>query len=1025
MLNHETSNEGKKSFHCTQKMLVTAMGVIFAGMSYSPIYAQQAEAADADLEEITVTGSRVRVTSGMEMPTPVTAVTTEELINFNPGSSVAEQLDNLPQFFSTQTAQRGSGGVSTTAGGSYLNLRGMGQNRTLVLLNGSRIIPADANGSVNIDNFPSALMERVDVVTGGASAAYGADAVAGVVNFVLDREFEGLKARVSTGITEEMDGESYTIGIAGGKSFLDDRLHVVGSIDARQIDQIGPDWTRLDNWKNWGHVRNPDYISATATPNEPIRITVPYVHGAISAPQGLITSANRDFAYNRYVFTDDATGIRPYSPGDYLSLSGSGNQNNQSGGHEYGYSELSTNRGVRGNDVAQRSFFLGLQYDLTDQLTIHAQTIVGRSESNFYGQPANITIPSAQYWWDIYRDNPYLPSELTTEMDRLGLDTVNVTKTGIIYGPGLINIYDNRGDRSIGQLESTTVGFDYDFENSWNLTGNFQRGKSTVATGYLNLPRIDKFFMALDAVRDPATGNIVCNISLANPSAAELEAFMEGKRVSSPITPDGVEVDSPIGPLNPAECVPLNAFGLGNVSQAAKDWIEDEGKKQDRILEQNFAELLLTGEVYEGWGPGAISMAAGLTWRDESFDQVNFPSYGERGLLNAPELGIRGMPTGFVNAGNRSLHPFSAIGVGGGENSVWEAFFEFNVPILELASGQRLDSSVAYRSSDYENSGRQESWKIGLDTQLFEDLRWRFTKSRDIREPNFAELYLTGTGGGSVNDPVFGGTANRQLTALGAPNLNLGPEYGNTITTGVVYQPSFADWADGIQISLDWYEINLVGAVNTYGIQRIVDDCFDTGAPSACNLISRDAATNVITRILNQYINAGNAQTRGVDFELAYRTEPNFFSNESESLSLRALVGYLGENSTKTAAGTTIDAADGPGRPEYKATISGNYNIGSWGMMLLATYDGDTSLNNRWIEGIDVDDNRIASQTVVSGAVNYSGEFSSGSAWRVSFNVTNLFDRAPPIVAGSGGQSFSSSHDTLGRRYNLSLNMDF
>ena len=142
-------------------------------------------------EEVVVTGTRVRQTSGMAEPTPVTVMSVSELNELNPGSTLAEQLDELPQFFATPTAQRGGNAVSTTAGGSYLNLRGMGLNRTLVLLDGTRVAPADANGSVNVDNFPQALMERVDIVTGGASAAYGADAVAGVVNFVLNREFEG------------------------------------------------------------------------------------------------------------------------------------------------------------------------------------------------------------------------------------------------------------------------------------------------------------------------------------------------------------------------------------------------------------------------------------------------------------------------------------------------------------------------------------------------------------------------------------------------------------------------------------------------------------------------------------------------------------------------------------------------------------------------------------------------------------------------------------------------------------------
>ncbi|MFN0002829.1 MAG: TonB-dependent receptor domain-containing protein [Pseudohongiellaceae bacterium] len=1012
-------------FPVEQKILASAMLAIFSGMTSSAVTAQDANAAAAaELEEITVTGSRVRVVTGMTAPTPVTAITVAELINFNPGSTVAEQLDNLPQFFSTNTAQRGGNAVSTTAGGSYLNLRGMGQNRTLVLLNGSRIIPADANGSVNIDNFPSALMTRVDVVTGGASAAYGADAVAGVVNFVLDREFEGLKTRVSTGITEEMDGENYNLSVAGGKSFLDGRLHLIGSVDARQIDQIGPDRERWDNWQEWGHVRNPAWVSLTATPTTPQRITVPNVFGAISAPQGLITSTNANFAYNRWVFTNDAKDVRAYSPGSYLSLTGAGAASNQAGGQEYNDYVASNKRGVRGNEVAQRSFFLAAKYDVNDQLSVNVQSIFGRSESSFWGQPSNITIPGAQYQWTVQQENPYLPARLKAEMVRLNLSTINVNKTGNIYGPNLINIYDDRADVSIGQLASTTVGFEYDFENGWNLTGNFQRGESSVGSGLRNIPRIDKFFMAMDAVVDPASGKIVCNISLKNPSAADLAAFMVGKKVSSPLTPDGVTVSSPIGPLTPSECVPFNPFGLGNANLAAKDWIEDEGKKQDRILEQDFAELLLTGQVYEGWGAGPISLAAGLTLRDESFDQVNFPAYGERGLLNAPTLGIRNIPIGFANAGNRSLHPFSAIGVGGGENGVWEWFSEVNVPIWKWDTGQSIGSTLAYRSSNYDKSGRQESWKIGFDAQIVEDLRWRFTKSRDIREPNFAELYLTTTGSGTVIDPVFG-TTNSSLTSLGAPNTTLAPEFGNTITSGFVYQPSFATWANGIQLSLDWYEIDLLGAVNLYGNQRIVDDCFQTKAASACNLISRDLATNTITRILNQYINAGNAQTRGVDFEVMNTVETNFFSNDTETFTVRALAGYLAENSTKTAAGTTLDALNSQGRPEYKATISTQYSVGSWGAMLQGTYDGATMNNNTWVEGRDVDDNWIASQTIFSAAANYTGEMSGGGQWRGSFNVTNLFNRAPPIIAGAGGQSFSSSHDTLGRRYQLSLNMDF
>ena len=997
---------------------------------------------DPSLEEIVVTGSRVRQVTGMATPTPVTAMTMMELTEFNPGSTLAEQLDELPQFFATPTAQRGGNAISTVAGGSYLNLRGMGLNRTLVLLDGTRVPPADANGSVNVDNFPLTLMQRVDVVTGGASAAYGADAVAGVVNFVLNREFEGLTTRFSGGSTSEQDGDQYSVGIGGGKSFLDGKLHLIGSVDAHEIDQVGVDAERFgDWWQDWGLVRNPAWVSLTATPNIPQRITRPYVFGAQSSPQGLIISANPGFAYRNWTFTDDGRDIRPFAFGDYLSLTGvtagGGALNNQSGGQEYKYYELANQRaalrGVRGNDVSQNSVFFGAKYDVTDRFTIQGQVMAGETESDFFHQTSNMAIVGPLYAWTIQRENPYLPARLGAEMDRLGMTSFQMTSTGAIDGPGLINIYDDRGDKSIGELESSTISFDYDLTDNWTMSFDYQTGESTVTTGILNVPRIDKFFLAMDAVRHPTTGQIVCNVSVRNPTPAELAQFMVGKLLPSPIDPMGVPADSPIGPVNPAECVPFNPFGTGNANQAAKDWIVDPEKKQERTLEQDFAELLFTGIVSEGWGAGALSLAAGLTSREETFTQVNFPSFGERGVLNAPALGIRNIPSGFAGAGNRSLHPFSAIGVGDGERSVKEWFGELNLPLFAWGSGgQRVGSTLAYRSSDYKLAGVQESWKIGLDAQVVPTLRLRATRSNDIREPNFAEIFLTGTGGGTVIDRFRNNEQNNALTVLAMSNPALGAETGETLTAGFVWQPQFADWIDGLQLSLDGYDIQLTDAVAPYGAQRIVDDCFATGAASACDLIQRIPSTTgtpgAISRILNQNINADLARTRGVDLEMIWAFEPDFAGAESETFTVRALLGRLAENSTTTAAGTTQDqagAATPSSRPKYSGVVSGYYNIGDWSLMLQGTYFHETMNNITWVEGRDVDNNWIGSQTVFNFGATYSGEWSGGTGWRASFNVTNLMDEAPPMFPTANGQSLVIGHDTLGRRYNLSLTLDF
>jgi outer membrane receptor protein involved in Fe transport len=1019
------------------KLSVAVLAACSGYLAAGPALAQDA----APAEEIVVTGSRVKQVTGMATPTPVTAVSMDELSEFNPGSTVAEQLDELPQFFATPTAQRGGNAISTTAGGSYLNLRGMGLNRTLVLLDGTRIAPADANGSVNVDNFPTALMQRVDVVTGGASAAYGADAVAGVVNFVLNREFEGLTTRFSTGITERNDGENYSVSVAGGHSFLDDKLHLIGSVDMHRIDQVGPDNERYsDWWKDWGLVKNPAWVSATATPNVPQRITVPYVFGAQSSPQGLIISSNPGFAYRNWTFTDDGTDIRPFAFGDYLSLTGVtpgvGQLNNQSGGQEYKYYDLANQRnslrGVRGNDVDQHSVFVGLKYDINDRMNVHVQTLAGRSESDFFDQASNMAIVGPLYAWTIQRENPFIPARLAAEMDRVGMTSFQMTSTGIVDGPGLVNIYDDRSDVSVGELESSSVGFDWDITERWSLSADYQHGKSTVTTGIENVPRIDKFFLAMDAVRDPVTNNIVCNVALRNPSPAELAAFMVGKLLPSPLDPNGVPADSPIGPLNPQECVPFNPFGTGNANQAAKDWIVDKQKKQERVLTQDFAEILATGLLSDGWGAGPISLAAGLTWRDEDFTQDNTPSYGERGVLNAPALGIRNIPNGFAGAGNRSLHPFSAIGAGDGDRSVWEWYTELNLPIWAGENGKRLGSSWGFRSSDYKRAGRQDSWKVGLDYQIVPTLRWRATKSSDIREPNFAEIFLTGTGGGSVIDRFRSNEQNNALTVLATSNPTLGPEQGDTLTTGFVWQPNFADWIDGMQLSLDAYDIQLAGAVAPYGAQRIVDDCFATGAPSACNLIQRIPTTNgtigPISRILNQNINADNARTRGVDLEMIWGFEPDFVSSQSETLQIRALLGRLSENSTTTAAGTRQDqvGAAGPSsRPKYSGVITADYDLGRWGLMLQGIYFDKVMNNITWVEGRDVDDNWISSQTTFNFAASYRGELSGGTEWRAAFNVTNLLDEEPPIWAQATGQSIVLGHDTLGRRYQLSVNFSF
>lgn len=1004
------------------KRLALSVVAALGAFTSIPSFAQ-----DAELEEIQVTGSRIRQTSGMITPVPVTAITIGELQDFRPDSTLAEQLDQLPQFFQTQSAQRG-GVISGQAGGSNINMRGIGGNRTLVLLDGSRIVPNDRTNVVNVDVLPTALVSNIEVVTGGASAAYGADALAGVVNFVLDREFEGLKITSSTGITEQHDGQNWSASVAGGRSF-GDRLHLIGSVEGRRVHQIDRDMSaasgQWDSFKRWGHVTNPAWSTwRAANPTAPLsaspvplRLTLPYVHSTTHTPTGLINATGS--ALNRQTFARDGQSTRPYVLGDVASVSGNSSTNSQSGGPEAGIADLSFNAGPFGNEVQQEALFGGLKFDATDRLTFTSDVIVSNTESNTYNQ---LGIPHLTNPWQatIYRDNPFLPQAVRDVMVRENRASITVEKLG--QPVGVTDFDSNESQHSRFAMWTGNAGFEFDVNGNYRLTGHYQSGETERDILIYNEVRIDRLFLALDAVRNPTTGAIQCNVQVVNPSAAQLAAAVAGKTFAGQQTTP-ITRTSPVGMDNSIrDCVPLNIFGIGNSSQAAIDYVQDN-RISHSVVEQDFAELILDGEVWEGFGAGPWSIAAGLTWRESGFNQFYETESGDPldgPPVNAATLGIRGIPNGYLTS--TSMYMFGGVPEISGEYDVTELFGELNVPLWDSGSGQRLEASFSARESDYSRSGKITAWKTGLSFQVIDSLRFRGTLSHDVREPSFSELFDQQGTAGTVADGAFG---TYQITMQQGGNPNLSPEEADTTTVGVVWQP--AGVLDGLQMSVDWYELDIEGLVGSLGVQRIRDECA-AGVTEQCQYITRNAG-GTIDLVRNVFQNINAAKVSGVDIEVAYSFEPDFFASEAETFSLRALAGYLGENSQTNLGAAKFEQAGGPGRPEWTTTITGTYNIGPWNMMLRANYYDSVLLNASWVEGIDVDDNTTASNTVFNAGFGYTGEVSSGSTWRVSANVINLFDREPPIVPSFssrfGTQTVSNDYDVFGRRYQLSFNYDF
>jgi iron complex outermembrane recepter protein len=998
------------------------------------------------VEEIAITGSRIRQTDGMATPVPVTSITTTELKMFNPGSSTVEQIGALPQFFSTQSSQRNPGGINTTSGGSYLNMRGLGAQRTLILFDGSRVVPADKRGSVNVDTLPTALMRSVDVVTGGASAAYGADALGGVVNFVLDREFEGLKLETATGVTEVGDGFRWNMSVAGGKQ-IGDKVHVIGSLQAMEIEQIFRDPTKTDWYQGWGHVSNPAWLADRNA--RPIRLTAPYVASTEHSPYGMMwargganpnssTAPLIPFALNGFVFLPDGSGVRPFIKGDYYSAPNiAGSTKSMSGGPE-GLTRLRAfNDAGAGANVVGRSGFAAVKYDINDSMSAFAQVLVGRSESRDTNMRSGFEIADG-HQHTIYRENAFLPQAVKDAMaaanNGAGIASFQLWRNG-----GFIENVDTAARRhtenyGVHNTYSWSVGVDAVLPNDWDLRVSWQQGEAHKQTGTSGLYRWDRVTLATDAVRDPATGAIVCNVKLYNPTLPQLAASVANRLASPGGSPGGTgsaittkPLASPVGLDNTIrDCVPYNPFNTTSTPQEVIKYLGSD-LAGDSLVTQDFAEIFLNGELFEGWS-GPISFAAGLTYREQSIkDGVVDKEIDDLGpVVNVPSLGIRGAgPT--ATGGSANLHAFSTLPVVTGLYDVWEYFGEVNVPIWESDSGaQNLGGSVSYRSSQYSNlDDAVESWKLGLDFQVFDDLRLRATKSRDVREATFAERFDAQSGNANVFDPAFN-NSSFSITQTAGGNENLIPESADTLVAGFVYQPSFLE---GLSLSADWYKLDISDSISTLGAQRIIDDCYSGVAPQLCAQVLR-VADGTLGRVYNVWLNVATYKLSGIDYEMSYRTETNFFDNQSESLTIRALAGYQRENmDVPYGAATGINVAGSLNTPDLTGVLTMTYNLGSYSAQLQQRYIAGVVINPAWTEGNEVDINTAESSQLTNLRVGYSGDTSGGGEWTVALDVTNLLDEAPPRIAGftvrGGSQVVSPNYDVFGRRYQLSLNMNF
>ncbi|HJP67277.1 MAG TPA: TonB-dependent receptor [Sphingomicrobium sp.] len=932
----------------------TANGQVQPAPQAAPAPAKAADQGQA----IVITGSLIANTN-YRAPTPVTVVTGGDLLKASP-SSVAVGVQQLPQFGGS-TSYSNYAQVQQVRG-EYLNLRDIGAIRTLAMVDGIRIPANTYNGQTDVSVIPNLLVKRVDVVTAGASAAYGSDAVAGVVNFILDDNFTGVKGEFQGGMSTYADYLNYRVGLAAGFQPIKG-LHLLFSYERDQNSEL-QNQDRPFNAGIWASAGAHVGAGVAGTAANPLVLTENTTFGR--AASALITSPGA--LANIYFPT-----VGTYRPVNFGGLTGSPGIFTTPSDF-VAFDQSLTMVAPSQNDHA----FGRISYDVTDNINAFVMATV--SVPRYKQSLTNYAITGSS----IFSGNPYIPAGLQQIMTAQNIPFFKFNMG--IHGGFPLNYETYKGKDYT--IYSGIKGSIFD-KFSWSVNYTHARSQLDVAYPTINNRQLAA---ALDAVRDPATGNIVCNVSLTNPG------------------------------LYPG-CVPLNPMGIGAISQAAYNYILGDSTWRS----VNLADMVsgkISGELFNAWA-GPVSAAVGAEYRHESLDLTsNAPP-----TLTPPITGLRGIaPTTpvFYNLDQ---------GLAQGKINVKEAFGELQVPILKDSPvGKSLDLNGAIRYTDYSTSGGVVTWKAGGTYKPVDGLTFRLTRSRDIRAPNLYELYAGIQGAiTGITDPHTNQAFSVETFTGGNPNLK--PEIGNTFTAGVVLQP---EMLRGFSMSVDYYNIKIRDAIGTLTAQAILNTCEASGGTDpSCALVVRPlpfsdrTPANVPTLINVVPANLAVMKLSGFDVEATYHT-PVW----QGVLTSHLLLTYLSDFETQSASnqpffkqagfGSPTNAFAGPlvgGLPRLKATLNLDYEKGDFGLFLQERMIGSMTIGNAttvyaYPKIPAVFYTNLTATARPSGLRRWGGE--------VFFTVTNLFNKEPPIIASvNGGLPFPATdptlYDVIGRTYTLGL----
>jgi len=953
----------------------------------SIVHAQQ---QDDSLEEITVTGSRIARDPNLGGALPIQSVDAQE-IQLSGEFSVSDVVNDIPALLGSITAEQSPEAPADTGvadGANVLNLRNLGVERTLVLVDGRRHVGGVAGtASVDVGSIPMGLVERVEVLTGGASAVYGADAVTGVVNFILKDNYEGFGVDVNYGMSSEGDGAQTSISALWGMNFADDRGNVAIAVDYRTDEGLsrrdrndfligtGRDWVNPDRrfqrgeinadtpnfrqYYNYGNGGLTDYglaipvdsvdddgnLIASGADNFAALYNDSFgmMPSLTAAEQALIDRANTApqravLAGRTFPFTSGYGMIIPGNPNTFsgfdpetpIDLNGNGRPDcldswtgyqsvfgtesfgaiggcwnvteagaytvvqdglvaNQTQG--FGGSSLNTIAPPRGDIILPNDRItvnLLSSYDLKDDMTLFG-------EVKYVTQKVQTTADPNSFW-DLLGgapDNPFLPSFIQPVADANGGVAITIDPLG----------FNNRRTTERETMRAV-IGLEGAFDNDWTYEVSANYGVYNERIERTASAINDRFFAAIDAVTDPATGQPACRADVDPTAPAQTTPF------NIPAYSAGYFSYTP----GSGDCVPLNIWaGQSGFTDEARAWVTTP-TWDDTQIEQFVLSAFVTGDSSDLFElpAGAIAFAGGIEYREESSD-ARFDPF-QRGIIPAGSPFPAGTALEDVSD-NSSLtfRPQIPIRPEEGSFDAIDVFVETSVPLLvDKPMARELTVDLAYRFSDYSTIGGTNTWKTNLIWTPVNSLTVRGGVSEAVRAPNVTELFgpLVGSTFRPVDpcdaaqiaaigadDPTL--AANTQancvadfqalgfdpfdangayvfadpLTAafggLSGGNSELKEETASTITAGFVFQPEFLE---GLSLTVDYWSIEIDDAIETVTAQNIVDGCYQATSlvDEFCSLFTRGAGNGGFTFLQSGDVNFAKIETSGVDAVIKY-----------------------------------------------------------------------------------------------------------------------------------------------------------